>query len=408
MSYLAPEGLVAGTEEEDPALDALKWTLSAAEGSPLYRRKFTGAIAGMTSLEDLKELPFTTKEDLRRSYPYGAVAVSGDDLRFFVNSSGTSGRPIGVYLSSGDLERTKELAARCFSAAGIGRGDRVLLIIPPISAHGYEGGFHRIGAMTVNSGPGNTEGQMALIRDLEISTVLGVPSYLLHLGVKMEEAGLPREPVRRILTQGEALTESVRRRIEGVWEAEVYDCYGSIEMVAGFLECSQHHGHHVPDGAFIMETVDPETGEQTDGRGELVFTTLIREAMPLIRYRTGDLVEIDRDRCPCGRSWPRVHIKGRLGGMVKVKGSSIYPGDFRGVMARFPEVLNFRVIVERECELDVLRIKLETDSRGPELARRVSSAVKGLTNVTPEIEFVAAGSLLGRRKSRQFIDKRGC
>ena len=385
-------------------LKALRWELSVAQRSPLYRKKFREIEnpPKISSLEDLSSLPFTTKSDLRESYPFGAVATKREDLVFFCNSSGTTGKPVAVYLTRRDIKRSEIFQARGLYSTGIRKQDCAQLMIAPVMALLFERALHRIGAMSVLTGPGNASGQISLMRDLGTTTLFGVPTYLIHLGEKMEgEVSVPR-----IVTLGEPLTESVRRKIENLWGADVYDDYGSIELAAGFLECEEHAGHHVFWDNFLIETINPETGESTDEEGELVFTTLYREAMPLIRYRTGDLVRIEWDRCACGRTHPRIFIEGRLGEMVKIKGTAVYPSTIREKITGLPGVSNFQVIVDRTGGLDRLRVKIEAIDAGKDLEDRIIECVKGATNVTPQVEFVPSGSLLGERKTRQFIDLR--
>ncbi len=266
----------------------------------------------------------------------------------------------------------------------------------------FENALHRIGAMTALTGPGNHLGQIALIKDLGMTVVAGVPSYLLYLGQFDPRSAAS---VKRVVTLGEPLNGAMRPKIEDLWGAKVYDDYGSVEFGAGFLECAQHDGHHIFWDHFLIETIDPQ-GERTDGTGELVFTTLMREGTPLLRYRTGDMARVEYDRRGCGRTHPRVYVEGRLGEMVKVKGTSVYPSAIREALTSIPQVLNFQAIVAREGGLDVLTIKAEARGTCRELAGRIAHAVKAAINVTPRVEFVPEGTLLDERKTKQFIDMR--
>jgi len=401
-------------EMERSQLLGLRWTLRQAQRSGLYRD--VSLDLGVSSLDDVVRLPFTSKLALRECYPFGALAVPREEVLYFCSTSGTTGRPVVVYFTGGDLDSIGEGLARSFSVSGMGSGDSALLMIHPMMAFLFQKGLHGLGAMSVLTGPGNDAAQVGLARDLGITTLFGVPSYLLHLGSLLGGGGVfgrgglevleGLEGLERIVTLGESLTPSMRGRIEGLWGAEVFDDYGSVELATGFLECSEHDGHHALWDHFLFETVDPVSGEPTDGRGELVFTTLKRKATPLIRYRTGDLVRIEYDECACGRTSPRIFPEGRLGEMTKVKGTSVYPSSLTEAVMAVREVLNFRFEVEKEGDLDRLVLRVEATDRGEGLAERLALVVKGVSNITPEVVFVDSGSLTGKRKTRHFVDKR--
>ena len=280
-------------------LERLKWTFARARKSRLYQRMVKDSGWGkrrIRSLEDLSGLPMTTKEDLRNSYPFGAVPVALDKLVLFSHSSGTTGKIIGIYHTSGDLETIAIIQARSYFGTGIRKSDRVQLMISPVAGYAFTKSLHRIGALTVFTGPGNPRGQLDLINDLGVSVVFGQPSFLLHLAEMQPD--VVDSPVRIIISLGEPLTVAMREQMAGAWGASVYSVFGSTELAAGFAECEEHNGHHVPWDAFIVETIDPQTGEPTEDRGEMVFTTLCREGTPLLRYRTGDLVRMDGDASP--------------------------------------------------------------------------------------------------------------
>jgi len=383
---------------------SLRWTLSVAERSDLYSRKLPKISKEIRSLEDLSLLPFTTKTELRQAYPYGAVSAPLDDLAYFIHSSGTSGKPVAIFFTQKDLERLEVPQMEAFRCCGLEKGDRAQLIVHASLALLFQNPLQRTGVLSVLSGIGNHLGQLSLIKDLGITTVFGIPSYLLHLGELGKEGDL--STVKRVVTLGEPLTETMRRKIEGEWGCEVYDDYGSVELGAGFLECGQHDGHHVLADSFLFETVDPETGEQSEGEGELVFTTLTREATPLIRYRTGDFVRIEYDGCACGRDLPRIHVIRRLGEMVKIKGSAVYPSVIEETLESFNEILNFQAVASKDGALDRLSVRIEAKRPDEDLAERIAAAVKAATNVLPVVEFAPRGSLAGERKTKRFLDLR--
>ena len=195
--------------------------------------------------------------------------------------------------------------------------------------------------------------------------------------------------------------------MEDSWGAEVYAQYGSTELGAGFIECEEHAGLHIHWDSFIVETLDPETQEPTDGEGELVFTTLRREATPLIRYRTGDLVRIVREECRCGRTSPRLFPEGRIDEMLKVKGTAVYPSVLREQLAEIREVTGFQVVVGKEGYLDTLELRIQTGTPGENLRSSVKDVVKAATGITPQVVFLPEGSLTpANGKARQFVDLR--
>jgi phenylacetate-CoA ligase len=387
-------------------LQRIRRTLEVSRGSPLYREKLfsRGTGAKVETLGDIPGLPLTTKEDLRKAYPFGTVAVSLRDVVYFRRTSGTSGKPAAIYFTKGDLDHSLASGARNYFMAGIRKGDRVQLAIYPQLAVVVQGGLSEVGAMSIVTGTGNDLGQLSLIEDLEVTTIFGVPSYLLHLGeAKKRGQG---STVKRIVTLGEPVNPSNRAKIENAWGAELFDNYGSAEMAQGNYECEEHDGHHALWDDFLMETIDPRTEEVTEGSGELVFTTLSREATPLIRYRTGDVVELVKDECSCGRTTPRIFLKRRLGEMVKVRGTSLYPSAIREVLHGIQGVTNFQVVLGREASLDVLTVRVESKESSDELSELIKDQVKALTNLRPRIEFVPPGSLLGETKTRELVDLR--
>jgi len=411
MDFLDP-GVESASRDEIVGiqLERLKLTLSLAGGSRMYQHKFSDSgvgLGGVGSLEDLSTLPFTTKEDLRSWYPFGAVPVDLDDLALFVHSSGTTGKVIGIYHTQRDLEDIARIQSRSYYGTGIRKKDRVQLMISPVAGYSFTRSLHRLGAFTVFTGSGNPKGQVDIVKDLGISVVFGLPSFLMHLSQRYPE--VCDSSVNRIISLGEPLTRAMRERLEVGWGAEVYSVFGSTELGAGFAECCKHDGHHVPWDAFIIETVDPESGEPTRDAGEMVFTTLCREGTPLIRYRTGDLVRIVHDVCGCGRTNPRVLPEGRLGEMLKVKGTALYPSVLREHLTSVSELSGFQVVVDKDGSLDRLILRVETNREGSstELETRLAELVKSVTGITPVVEFLPRNTLNpSSGKAKQFLDLR--
>jgi len=287
------------------------------------------------SLEDLRRIPFTTKEDLRRGFPYGFLAVPKDEVVRLHASSGTTGTPTVVYHTRRDLEVWADLVARCLYMVGMRKED----VFQNMMSYGlFTGGLglhygaERIGALVIPSGAGNSRRQITLMRQFGTTAIHIIPSYALKLLETFQEMGLdPKEMKLRMAFVGaEPHTEEVRRRIEEAYGIDAFNSYGLSEMNGPGVafECPYKEGMHVWEDSYILEVIDPETLEPVpDGEeGELVLTTLRREAMPLLRYRTGDLAFVYPDPCPCGRTHRRIsRIKGRTDDMFIIKGVNVFP-----------------------------------------------------------------------------------
>jgi phenylacetate-CoA ligase len=386
--------------------DKLESTLKVASRSPLYQKLCGQGLSKRQRAysQDLRVLPFTTKGDLRRAYPFGAIAVPLNQIVSFNTSSGTSGAPVGIGFTRNDILRILPAHIGSFADAGIDRTDKVQVMVHGALAAPIQSTLEEIGAMSIITGPGNDIGQLSLMSQVGSTVLIGVPSYLLHLGQARGDS--QGRAVRVLLTTGEPLTEYMRVKLESVWRAEVFDRYGSVELGSAFSECEEHNGHHIFADHFLAEMVDPESGDPAPVRGEFVFTTLSREGSPLIRYRTGDLVRLEYDPCPCGRESPRLFFERRIDEMVKIKGTAVYPSTLQKVIDSFPEVDNYQVLVEKESSLDKLVIRIEAEGKDRALEEMIREAVKGATNLTPVVEFASPDSLRGKRKTKRFIDAR--
>lgn len=411
-------------------LSRLRRSLQQAEKSPAYSKLFKAKRISrekIKTLADLKFLPFTTKEDLRKNFPYGYVSVPKEKLVRLHSSSGTTGRATAVFHTLKDLEQWTNLVARCMYMAGVRKGD----VFQNMMGYGlFTGGlgFHygaeRLGALTIPAGSGNSKRQIALMRDFETTVLHIIPSYALHLWKVFAEMGLDpkRDTKLRIAFAGaEPHSEATRQRIEEMYGVDAFNSYGLSEMNGPGVafECPEKSGMHVWEDQFLVEVIDPKTLKVLpDGEeGELVFTTLMREGMPLIRFRSKDLATLFPGPCRCGRTHRRIsRIKGRSDDMFIIKGVNIFPLQIDTTLMNLPEVgTNYRVVLEREDFQDKMIVQVEVR---PEffkgdlwhlenLRKQITEALKSELLVTPKVELVEPDSLpKSEGKAVRVIDKR--
>lgn len=421
--------LLPREELEALQVKRLRETVARALSSPHYREVLGRegiSPESIRSLEDLRRIPFTTKEDLRKGFPYGFLAVPKHEVVRLHASSGTTGTPTVVYHTRRDLEVWADLVARCLYMVGMRKED----VFQNMMSYGlFTGGLglhygaERIGALVIPSGAGNSRRQITLMRQFGTTAIHIIPSYALKLLETFQEMGLdPKDTELRMAFVGaEPHTEEVRRRIEEAYGIDAFNSYGLSEMNGPGVafECPFKEGMHVWEDSYILEVVDPETLEPVpDGEeGELVLTTLRREAMPLLRYRTGDLAFVYPDPCPCGRTHRRIsRIKGRTDDMFIIKGVNVFPMQVEQVLMAFPEVgNNYVIVLEKAGPMDemVVRIEVREELLGggirklEELKERVKRALREEILVTPKVEFVEPGGLpSGEGKAVRVIDRR--
>jgi len=402
----------------------------AYENSPFYRKRFREVGINpwdVKGIEDLHRLPFTKKSDLRDSYPFGMFAVPISHIVRFHASSGTTGKPTVVGYTENDINVWVECLARSLTACGVGRSDIIQI------AYGYglfTGGlgFHyaaeRIGAGVIPISAGNTQRQIELMKDLKTTVIACTPSYMLYLAEQASKMGVEIEKNTRLrmgIFGAEPWSEETRKRIEDRTGIDAYDVYGTSELSGPiFTECSEKSGLHVWADHFLIEIIDPETGEQLgEGeKGELVVTTLSKEALPLIRWRTGDITVIEEETCGCGRTHPRImRILGRADDMIIVRGVNIFPSQIEHVLMGIPELGEHYTIIldRREDGLDEITVEVELSENASidrvsdilELERRVSEMLKGVLNVWAKVKVVNPGTLQRfEGKAKRIIDRR--
>jgi phenylacetate-CoA ligase len=398
---------------------------------PFYRELY--ARAGITaesirSLQDIARLPFTIKQDLRDNYPLGLLAISRDDVVRVHASSGTTGKPTVSAYSQPDLEMWSDVMARVYVRAGVTKKDVVH------NAYGYglfTGGlgFHlgaeKIHAMVVPVSGGLTKRQIMLMEDFEATVLASTPSYALVLAEAAAEAGIDiwaRLKLRVGLFGAEPWTEEMRHELESRLNLEAYDSYGLTEIIGPgvALECSYHDGLHISEDHFYPEVIDPETGTPlADGEiGELVLTTLTREAMPLIRYRTRDRVMLNHEPCRCGRTLVRMSkVQGRTDDMLIIRGVNVFPSQIEGVVLAMQGLEpHYLLVVDRpKNELDKLEIWVEASPElwesGQEavqqIEKRLVHEVQDTLGLSVTVSVLHPGAVQrSEGKARRIIDKR--
>ncbi|MCD6334167.1 MAG: phenylacetate--CoA ligase [Candidatus Latescibacteria bacterium] len=340
---------------------------------PFYRRVFEeqGIVPeDIGSLGDLARLPLTTKDDLRENAPYGMFAVPLRDIVRIHSSSGTTGRPTVTGYTRNDLTHWGELTARLLTAGGVTREDIVQIAFDYglfTGALGLHYGAEQVGATVIPASGGNGRRQIAIMRDYHTTALVCTPSYALYLSEEMKEMGLsPAELSLRVgLFGAEPWTDSMRSQIEERLSISATDNYGLSEVmgpgVAG--ECEEKQGLHLFEDHFIAEIVDPNTGERlpVGQTGELVLTTITKEALPLIRYRTGDITRLNTDPCPCGRTMARMEkVSGRTDDMLIVQGINVFPSQIESILMEVEGTEpHYQLVVDRSGPLDELEVRVE-------------------------------------------------
>jgi len=410
-------------------LKKLTETLRWAANTPFYKQLFNNKkidIDKVTSLEHLKDFPFTKKSDLRTSYPDGMVAVDKKEIVRMHASSGTTGKSTVIFYTQRDIEDWADLIARSLTASGITSKD----VFQNMMGYGlFTGGLgmhlgaERLGCMVIPASTGNTLKQIQLMQDFETSALHITPSYALHLADALREHGVePAElSVRKAFLGAEPYSVGVKQKVEEQWNLDAYNSFGMSEMNGPGVafECEHKNGMHLWEDFYIMEIIDPETLESLpDGEeGELVLTHINRRAMPLIRYRTRDLTRVIPYRCGCGRTHRRIdRIIGRSDDMLIVSGVNVFPSQIETVLMKTPEVgNNYQILLNRVNNLDRLNIKVElknNDLFGNDyelkcLHSKMSAELVSLITVTPRIELVPPGSLpASTGKAVRVIDSR--
>jgi phenylacetate-CoA ligase len=350
-------------------LERLRQTVAwATERVPFHRERLTGC--RVERLEDLTALPFTRKSDLREQYPFGLFAVPRSELARIHASSGTKGKPTVVGYTAGDLDVWREVMARVMVAAGARPGEMVHVAFGYglfTGGLGFHDGAERVGLTVVPVSSGNTARHQLLLQDFRPAGLCGTPSFVLHIAESMvEQGGDPRAlGIRWGMFGAEPWTEGMRGAIERAYGCRAQDIYGLSEIIGPGVagECETRTGLHVCDDHFLPEIVDPTTGAPLPpgAEGELVLTTLTKRAMPMIRYRTGDITALTTEPCPCGRTSARIaRLKGRADDMLIVKGVNLYPSEVEAALLAVEDLQpHYLLVVDRTTTLARLEVQVE-------------------------------------------------
>lgn len=399
---------------------------------PFYRNKLQALNISpddITSIDDIKKLPFTTKQDLRDNYPFGMQAAPQSEIIRIHASSGTTGNPTIVGYTRKDIGIWSECMARCLTAYGVTRNDIFSvgygygLFTGGLGVH-Y--GVEHLGASVVPASTGNTEKHVRLIKDLGITGIACTPSYALHLAETMEASGVTKDDIKlRVGAFGaEPWTENMRHEIEDRLGIKAYNLYGLSEIMGPCVsyECEEQDRSHINEDHYFPEIIDPVSLEQLPygEQGELVFTTLTKQGMPLLRYRTRDLCSLYDDPCPCGRTSVKMgKIVGRSDDMLIIRGINVFPSQVESVILSMPECApHFLLIVDRANNLDILTIQVEVrpeyfdsgfDTLTPitSLEKKIAAKLKSVLSISATIQVKAPGSIeRSDGKSKFVLDKR--
>jgi len=430
MNYWQPKyELMAREELEALQLRRLK---SVAEkvykNVPFYHRKFQEAGVApedIKSLEDISRLPTTRKQDLRDNYPFGLFAVPQEEVVRVHASSGTTGKPTVVGYTAKDIETWADLMARDFVMVGVEKKDIFQNAVNYgffTGGLGVHYGIERMGAMAVPSGVGNTERQLEIMMDFGVTVLHCTPSYALYLAETAKARGVVDKLNLRIGCFGaEPWSDESRRELEEALNIKAYDSYGLSEMMGPGVafECQEQDGLHIWEDHFLIEILDKNEQPCAPGEpGELVITSLTKEAMPLIRYHTGDVTYIMEGKCSCGRTSRKLHrFLGRADDMLIVRGINVFPSQIEDVLVGIPEIGSyFQVIVDRKKHgLDEISIQVELKDEAftgelSDLARiqkKTEERLKSVLNVRSKIELVEKGSIPRTAgKSKKVVDRR--
>lgn len=400
---------------EELQLKRLKKTIESAKNSSHYGKLFSElniTSENIHSLDDLRKIPFTTKDDLRNCYPFGMASIPLKDCVRVHSSSGTTGNPTVVLHSKKDLDEWANQVARCMYMVGLRDTD----VFQNTSGYGmftgglgFQYGAEKLGALTVPAAAGNTKRQIKFITDFGTTSLHIIPSYATRLAEVFYELGIdPRKEtkLKTICIGAEPHSEEQRKRIEQLLGVKAYNCFGMSEMNGPGVafECTEQNGLHIWEDYVIVEIIDPVTLEPVpDGTiGELVLTTINREAMPLFRYRTRDLTRIIPGTCPCGRTHKRLdRFKGRSDDMIILKGVNIFPIQIEKILMNFKELANnYLITIETVGNSDEMQVEVEisdlfTDdySTLQKLSKNITHQLKDELLITPRLKLVAKGSL---------------
>ena len=430
MAYFQPEIETASREQitrwQNERLAAT--VKRVYDNVPLYRERMDAAGVkpeDIKTIEDLTKLPYTSKQDLRDTYPYGMFAVPMEDVVRLHASSGTTGKQIVVGYTRHDLDVWGDICARQLVAVGATKKDKIHV------SYGYglftgglglHGGAEKLGCVSIPVSSGNTARQLTIMQDFGSDVLCCTPSYAMYLGESAEKEGIDTSklPLRAGIFGAEPWTEEMRQSIEKSLNIKAYDIYGLTEIMGPGVsyECECQKGMHVNEDHFIIEIINPETGEHMpDGeKGEIVFSCITKEAFPLLRFRTKDIGTVTHEKCACGRTFVRMSKPmGRTDDMLIIRGVNVFPSQIETVLLQMDQSPNYQIIVDRVGALDTLEVQVElTEDKFSDTVAHISAVEKDLTEkiksllgVAAKVKLVAPGTIArSEGKAKRVIDKR--
>lgn len=429
--YFNPEIETASREQLNTLqLERLKETVTRVYNQiPFYQKKFDEIglkPEDIKSLEDIRKLPFTEKQDLRDNYPYGLVAVPKEDLMRIHASSGTTGKQTVVAYTRRDIDAWAEDAARALVMVGATKSDFIHV------SYGYglfTGGFglhygaEKLGATVIPVSSGNTQRQIQIMRDFGSNVLCCTPSYAMYLGEALHEMGLdPKKDIslRAGIFGAEPWSEEMRKEIEARLNIKAYDIYGLSEIMGPgvAMECEEQTGMHVNEDKYIIEIINPDTGEPCqDGEiGEVIFTCIYKEALPLIRYRTRDLTSISHAKCSCGRNFVKMmKPRGRTDDMLIIRGVNVFPTQIETVLLEMGMQPEYQLVVNRVNNLDTLEVQVEMSEnlfsdevkKIEQTARKIRGQLQTVLGLSADVTMVSPHSIArSEGKAKRVIDHR--
>ena len=413
-------------------IERLKWSLTHAyNNNKFYRESFDKAKfnpSSFKSLDDMKHVPFLTKQDMRDSYPYGLFAVPMSDVVRVHSSSGTTGNATVVGYTKNDVEVFAESVARSLAAYGVTSDDIIQV------AYGYglftgglglHYGSEKLGALTIPISGGNTERQLMLIKDFGTTVLACTPSYMLniadHIQRHSEDFDISKTKLKRGVLGAEPWSESMRNEIETRMNIQAFDIYGLSEVIGPGVsyECSEKSGLHVNEDLFYVEIIDPETGEilPEGSEGEIIYTSLTKEAFPTIRYRSRDITRLYHDSCKCTRTLIKMDkVYGRSDDMLIIRGVNVYPAQIESVLMSIEGTEpHYLIIIDRIDALDAMEVKVEVNEKLfsdklkvlDSLKKTINDKFKNILGISAKITLVEPGSIpRSEGKAKRVIDNR--
>ena len=428
--YYQPEMECASREDMKKLQDErlVKQVQHVWDNVPYYRKKMEEkgvTPADIRGIEDLHKLPFLAKDDLRQAYPYGLMGKPLKECVRIHSTSGTTGKRVVAFYTQHDIDLWEDCCARALMAAGATEEDVCQV------AYGYglftggaglNGGSHKVGCLTVPASSGNTDRQIMFIQDLQATILCCTPSYAAYLGESMKELGLTADqiPLKAGIFGAEAWSEEMRQDIQNTLGIKAYDIYGLTELSGPGVafECSTQSGMHINEDHFIAEIIDPNTGEvlPEGTKGELVFTSLTKEAFPLLRYRTRDICVLTREKCSCGRTLIKMaKPMGRSDDMLIIRGVNVFPSQIEAVLINAGYPANYQIIIDRVKNTDTFDVEVEmtpemfTDNMGEIKARQreLEGGLRNMLGISAHVVLVAPKTIVrSEGKAVRVIDKR--